>query len=61
MSDIPTKGLRIVATDLETGDTDERIIADDVCVVTHGSCYVDGVSDYPTTGTQVWTVKGRAR
>lgn len=55
-----TKGIRIVATDLETGEVGERVIWDDVCVITAGSCYIDSVQDYPAKGTQVYVIKGRA-
>jgi hypothetical protein len=61
MTDVPkpTKGIRIVCTDLETGDTDERTIADDVCVIVAGTAHIANVEDYPAKGTQVYTIKGR--
>jgi hypothetical protein len=55
----PRKGIRIVCTDLATGDSDERTIWDDVCVIVAGSAYVANVADYPSKGTQVYTIKGR--
>lgn len=54
-----TAGILVVVIDMEQDDAGQRVIVDDVSVVTAGACYVDGVSDYPTSGTQVWTIKGR--
>lgn len=52
-------GIKVTVEDLETGETASRVLVDDVLVLVTGTCYVDGVQDYPTSGTQVWTVKGR--
>ena len=52
-------GIRVTVTDTETGDSETREIDNDVIVVVAGTCYVDGIADYPTTGTQVYTIKGR--
>lgn len=54
-----TAGILVVAIDLESDDAGQRVICDDVSVVTAGACYVASVGDYPTSGTQVWTIKGR--
>jgi len=51
--------IRVTVTDTETGDTEAREIDNDVIVITAGTCYVDGIANYPTTGTQVYTIKGR--
>ena len=45
--------------DTETGDSETREIDNDVLVVTAGNCYIAHVNDYPTKGTQVYTIKGR--
>ena len=58
MPDQP-KPIRVTVTDVQTGDTETAEIWNDVLVITAGSCYVDGIADYPTTGTQVYTIKGR--
>lgn len=50
--------IRVTVLDLETGDTETQEISNDVLVITEGTCEVAGVQNYPTTGTQVWTVKG---
>lgn len=52
-------GVRVTAEDLDTGETESRIIVDDVSIVTAGTCYVHGVQDWPQACTQVWTIKGR--
>lgn len=51
--------IRVTVTDTETGETESQEVVNDVVVVTAGTCYVEGVVDYPTTGTQVYTIKGR--
>jgi len=51
--------IRVTVTDTETGDTETQEIDNDVIVVTAGTCYVEHVADYPTKGTQVYTIKGR--
>lgn len=52
--------LKVTVTDIETGETDEREVADgDYVIVCASPCYVDGVQAYPTKGTHVLTVKGR--
>lgn len=51
--------IRVTVLDTETGDTETREIENDVIVVTAGTCHIDHVADYPTKGTQVYTIKGR--
>jgi hypothetical protein len=51
--------IEVTVRDTETGESQTQTIEDDVVVVTAGTCYIDGVADYPTTGTQVYTIKGR--
>lgn len=51
--------IRVTVEDTESGETETKTIENDVIVVTAGTCYVDHVADYPTKGTQVYTVKGR--
>lgn len=51
--------VRVTVTDTETGESETAEIDNDCIVITAGSCYVDGVQDYPTKGTQVYTIKGR--
>ena len=51
--------IRVTVTDTESGESETQTIENDVIVVTAGTCYVDRVADYSTTGTQVYTIKGR--
>jgi len=51
--------IRVTVEDTETGEIETAVIDNDVIVVTAGTCYVDGIADYPTAGTQVYTIKGR--
>jgi hypothetical protein len=52
--------VRVTVTDLDTGDSEAEVIADDYFMTCAGSCYVDHVQVY-ANGTHVITVKGRAR
>ena len=51
--------IQVTVLDTETGESETQTIENDVIVVTAGTCYVAGVQDYPSKGTQVYTVKGR--
>lgn len=51
--------IEVTVRDTETGESETQTIENDVVVVTAGTCYVDGIQDFPTKGTQVYTVKGR--
>lgn len=53
-------GTRVTAEDIETGESESRIITDDFIIICDGSSYVDGIAAYPSTGTQVITIKKRA-
>ena len=56
----PAKGIQVTVTDLDTGDTDTRVIWDDYVLVCAGSCYQHSVQAIGMTGaTHVLTVKGR--
>lgn len=57
--DMATTGVRVTATDLATGETGTRVIHNDVAVIAAGTCWIAHVNDFPKTGTQVITVKGR--
>jgi hypothetical protein len=52
-------GIRVTVEDLATGETESKEFDDDVLVITAGTCWIDHVADYPTKGTQVYTIKGR--
>lgn len=56
--------VRVTATDLATGDSDDQDIWDDYCIVTAGGCDVTNVGvHYKADGTQthILTVKGVRR
>lgn len=58
----PGKGSAIEVTvkDLKTGESQTATIPlHEVLVITTGDCHIANVADYPTTGTQVYTIKGR--
>ena len=52
-------GTRVTCTDLDTGDTETRVIENDFVVICDGNRYVDAVSAYPKAGTVVVTIKTR--
>ena len=52
-------GIRVTCTDIDTGDTETRVIEDDYVVICDGNKYVGGVSAYPKAGTVVVTIKTR--
>jgi len=52
------KGIKVTATDLETGDEQSVVIWDDYNIVCAGSCYVAHVQA-SANGTHVLTIKGR--
>jgi hypothetical protein len=51
-------GIRVTVEDLETGDGESVVIADDYVVTTAGSCYVAHTQAY-ANGTHILTIKGR--
>jgi hypothetical protein len=57
--DVDTGAIRVTAVDLKTGEAGQRVIHNDVCVITAGTCHISSVADYPKSGTQVYTIKGR--
>jgi hypothetical protein len=52
--------VKVTVTDLDTGDSESEVVADDYFMTCAGSCYVDHVQVY-ANGTHVITVKGRGR
>lgn len=51
--------IEVTVRDTETGESETATIENDYVIITAGSCWVDGIQDYPTRGTRVLTVKGR--
>jgi len=51
--------IEVTVRDTETGESSTATIDNDVIVITAGTCYVANVNDFPTRGTQVYTIKGR--
>lgn len=54
------KGIRVTATDLETGETSTTEIQDDYVLITTGNCHLDHVQAHGS-GTHVLTVRGCKR
>ena len=52
-------GTRVTCTDIDTGETETRVIEDDYVLICDGNKYVGGVSAYPKAGTVVVTIKTR--
>jgi hypothetical protein len=51
--------IRVIVTDVETGDTDTTEISEgDYLLVCHEPCYLHYTNAYPN-GTHVLTIKGR--
>lgn len=51
--------IEVTVRDIESGETETATITDDYILIVAGSCWLDGIQDYPTKGTRVLTVKGR--
>lgn len=49
--------IRVTVEDLETGETETKVLANDYLLITTGSKYLDGVQTYPKAGTTVLVVK----
>jgi hypothetical protein len=56
-----TAGIRVTATDMETGESQSVEIMDDYVIIAAGSCQVANIQAYPATGTHQLTVKGVKR
>lgn len=52
-------GTRVTCEDVETGESESKVITDDWKVITDGAYYLDGVQSYPKSGTVVLTLKRR--
>lgn len=52
-------GTRITCEDVDTGESEAKVIENDWLVICDGDRYVDGIQVYPGTGTAVITVKRR--
>jgi hypothetical protein len=55
-----TPVVRIVVTDLATGESETQDVADnDYWILTTGACHVSHTQVFPTKGTHILTIKGR--
>ena len=52
-------GTRVTCTDIDTGDTETRVIENDCFVICDGDKYVDGFTGNTRSGTFVVTIKTR--
>ena len=52
------RGIRVTATDLETGESQSAVIDDNYALICAGNCYQSGIQ-YHADGTVTLTVKGR--
>lgn len=50
-------GVRVTCEDVDTGESESKVLHDDWMVITDGRYYLDGVQSYPGTGTVVLTIK----
>lgn len=55
-----SKGIQVTCTDLDTGESETKVIRDDYVLVCAGSCYRHHVQA-SANGTHVITVKGRRK
>lgn len=54
------KGIQVTVTDLDTGESESKVIWDDYVLICAGSCYRHAVQSIGVTGeTHILTVKGR--
>ena len=52
--------IEVTVRDTETDESETAFIENDYILIVAGTCYLDGIQDYPTKGTRVLTVKGRS-
>lgn len=52
--------IEVTVRDTESGETETATIENDYIVITAGTCWISSTQDYPTKGTRVLTIKGRA-
>ena len=52
-------GTRVTCTDIDTGDTETRVIENDYVVICDGDKYIDGFTVNTRPGTVVVTIKTR--
>ena len=52
-------GTRVTCTDIDTGDTETRVIENDCVVICDGDKYIDGFTVNTRPGTVVVTIKTR--
>jgi hypothetical protein len=52
-------GTKVTCTDVDTGESESKVIENDWMIVTDGTYYLDGIATYPKSGTVVLTVKRR--
>lgn len=50
-------GTRVTCEDVDTRDLESIVIENDYVVIVDGNRYVDGVQNYPGSGTSVITIK----
>ena len=53
------KGIKVTATDLETGHTETQTIWDDFIILVAGNRYVSNVQHHSEAGTTVVSIKTR--
>jgi len=54
------EGIKVTVTDLATGESMDRTIVNDYCLVTDGDHYLDGIQRH-ANGTVVLTIKRERR
>lgn len=55
--DTAQPGIRVTVEDLQTGETETKVIRDDFLLICDGNRYLDGVQSWPKSGTVVLTIK----
>lgn len=55
------RGIRVTVEDLATGDTETKVIRDDWVLICDGRVYLDGLQEWPKSGTVQLTIKRGSR
>jgi hypothetical protein len=50
--------INVTVEDTETGESQTSTISNDVVVIVAGTAHVAHIANYPSTGTQIYTIKG---
>lgn len=53
----PEQGIRVTVEDLKTGETETKVICNEWLLICDGAVYLDGLQEWPKSGTVQLTIK----